>query len=165
MRYLKHFLSVMNLGLALTACGTSGTEGPAAIEPSNPETPAMPETTEPAAADNLANTAWRLESYGPLEAEEPVIEGSSVTLMFETPGQAVGSGGCNSFGTDYQVKGDALIFGEIVSTMMACTEEGITEQEQQYFEALRSADEFELVNDQLTIYYDNGQQLLNFVAE
>jgi heat shock protein HslJ len=97
-------------------------------------------------------------------AETPVLEGTTVILIFESGGQAGGSGGCNSYGTDYQVQDNTLIFGEIVSTLMACTEEGVTEQEQRYLTALRSAGEFEQAADQLIIHYDNGQGVLNFNA-
>lgn len=121
-------------------------------------------TDEPTADNPLANTQWQLESFGPVGAETPVVEGSTVTLEFDATGQAGGSGGCNSYGTEYQVQNGTLVFGEIVSTLMACADENIGEQEQQYYQALETAGEFEVSGDRLTIYYNDGQGVLNFVS-
>lgn len=130
-----------------------------------PEMPEEPEMTDEPTADNpLANTQWQLESFGPVGAETPVVEGSTVTLEFDATGQAGGSGGCNSYGTEYQVQNGTLVFGEIVSTLMACADENIGEQEQQYYQALETAGEFEVSGDRLTIYYNDGQGVLNFVS-
>ena len=126
--------------------------------------PGGSEMTEEPAADALANTAWQLESFGPVGAETPVVEGSTVTLQFDGAGQAGGNGGCNSFGTEYQVQNGTLSFGEIASTLMACADEGISEQEQQYYQALESVGEFEVSGDRLTIFYNDGQGVLNFVS-
>ena len=149
---------------AVPACAAPGAEETATAEPTTPAPAPTQETpVSPSGDDNLANTEWTLESFGPMGAETPVLEGTTVTLIFESGGQAGGSDGCNSYGTDYQVQDNSLIFGEIVSTLMACTEEGVTEQEQRYLTALRAAGEFEQTADQLTISYNNGQSVLNFV--
>jgi heat shock protein HslJ len=117
----------------------------------------------PAPEDNsLANTRWMLESFGLAGAETPIIEGTAVTLQFDVNGQADGSGGCNSFGTTYQVQNSTLTVGEITSTLMACADEGVTEQEQVYLQALQSAQSFTQTENNLTIQYDNGQGNLNF---
>ena len=126
----------------MPARAAPGAEGTATAEATTPvPVPTQETPASPPGDDNLANTEWTLESFGSMGAETPVLEGTTVTLIFESGGQAGGSGGCNSYGTDYQVQDNTLIFGEIVSTLMACTEEGITEQEQRYLTALRSAGE------------------------
>ena len=106
---------------------------------------------------------WSLVSFGEGGTETPVIEGSAITLEFGEEGQAGGSGGCNSYGAKYEVDGNSLKMQEITSTLMACMDEGITEQEQQFFEALQSAGNFEIAGDSLTIWYKDGQGKLNFV--
>ena len=112
----------------------------------------------------LAGTNWTLVSFGKTDQQVPVIAGSTITLEFNPDGQAGGTGGCNSYGASYQVQGDTLSFGQIISTLMACQQEGIGDQEQRYFQALKSAGRFELAGDHLTIWYDNGQGVLNFVS-
>lgn len=110
----------------------------------------------------LANTRWKLVSYGEPGSELPVVEGSDVTLLFEAGSQAGGSGGCNTFGAQYDVSGNrALLITEVVSTEIAC-EDGLMEMEAKYLEALQSADRFEVFGDHLTIHYGNGQGVLNF---
>jgi heat shock protein HslJ len=99
---------------------------------------------------------------GTAGAETPVIEGSTVTLEFQTDGQAGGSAGCNSYGGGYQVQGDTLSFDQLNSTLMACVDEAMMQQETEYFQALQSTGRFELADNQLTIWYDGGQSALNF---
>jgi len=117
----------------------------------------------PSADTSLANTSWRLVSYGEPGSEIPVLEGTEVTLQFEDGSQAGGSGGCSMFGAQYNVAdGKELSITEVVSTLMACSAEDLMEQETQYFEALQSADSFELLGDRLTIRYGGGQSVLTF---
>ena len=145
-------------------------------EPATPEaTPELPETpdVEPTdteaypgpsgAEDSLSGTQWRLASFETAGEETPVAEGTTVTLQFQAGGQAVGSGGCNSYGTEYEVQGSTISFGDVISTMMACEDEAIMVQENRFYTALQSAGEFEMTADGLTIRYDDGQSALNFV--
>jgi len=108
---------------------------------------------------------WKLVSFGEPGAETPVVEGSSITLEFDEKGQVGGSGGCNSYGAKYETQGDTLAIQEITSTLMACVDEQVMEQEQQYFNALQNAASFEITGDSLTIGYGEGQGRLNFVKE
>jgi putative lipoprotein len=89
------------------------------------------------------------------------VDGSTITLML-AGGQAGGSGGCNSYGGTYQVDGNSITFGEMTRTEMACLEEGVTEQEQRFFEALETASEYRVEGDQLHITYDGGNGLMIF---
>jgi putative lipoprotein len=109
----------------------------------------------------LENTQWNLISFGAPGAEQPLIEGSTITLML-AGGQAGGSGGCNSYSGTYQVDGSSIAFGEITRTEKACLEEGVTEQEQRYFEALATASAFQVDGDQLLITYDDGNGVMIF---
>lgn len=109
----------------------------------------------------LENTHWSLVSFGAPGAEQPLVEGSAITLML-AGGQAGGSGGCNSYGGTYQVDGNRITFGEMTRTEMACLEEGVTEQEQRFFEALETASEYRVEADQLYITYDGGNGLMIF---
>jgi heat shock protein HslJ len=145
--------------LLLSACGAATPEPTTVPEETIPAETA-PEETE----SNLTGTQWQLISFGAPGAEIPVVAGSTVTLEFNTNGQAGGSGGCNSYGGEYQVQDNVLSFSQIVSTLMACADSNVTQQEQQFFQALESAGRFEHTEDQLTIQYDGGQGVLNFIS-
>lgn len=115
-----------------------------------------------AAGNNLVGTRWRLMSYGQPGSENAVLDGTEITLEFVEGNQTGGSGGCNTFGAHYQISGGEISFSEVISTLLACPNEDATEQEQAYFEALRTANEFDLSDGQLRIWYDNRQSVLNF---
>lgn len=109
----------------------------------------------------LENTQWSLVSFGPQGSETPLVEDSTITLLL-AEGQAGGEGGCNSYGGTYQVENGNISFNEITSTLKACADERVTEQEQRYFQALESAERYELDGNQLRITYDDGAGLLVF---
>ena len=138
--------------LSLTACARLADVLPGIIPDLEPDTETI-----------LINTRWALESYGEPGAETPVLEETEVTLRFDEEGQAGGSGGCNTFGAEYVISDGRISFTEIIATEIACPGEGIMEQERQYFEALRTAGEFELTDHRLTIWYADGQGVLSFV--
>jgi heat shock protein HslJ len=127
----------------------------------NDQTPTPTPTSEEEFV--LANTAWNLTSYGPADNQMEVIGGTEVTLEFEDETQAVGSAGCNTFGADYSLTMDFEIsITNIIQTEIACTDEAIMEQERQYLNALQAANVFEYTSDTLKIWYDDGQNVLNF---
>lgn len=111
-------------------------------------------------ADNLVGSQWQLVAYGALGAETPVVEGSTVTLIFGSDGSAGGSGGCNVYGGGYSIDNGALRFEQLVSTLMACVDQAVMDQEAAYFRALESATGYELVDDQLIIFYGDSQRLV-----
>jgi heat shock protein HslJ len=118
---------------------------------------------------SLVNTRWILVSFDWPGAEaqvigSPVLEGSTITLDFIAGGLAGGSGGCNSYTTQYKVQERSISFAQVISTLIAC-EEGIDQQEQRYYQALESAQEYEHAEDQLVVWYDDGQGVLYFVRE
>lgn len=121
---------------------------------------ASPEATPPSET-GLENTNWNLVSFGPAGAEEPLVEGSMITLLL-AGGQAGGTGGCNSYGGTYQVEGNSISFDEIIRTERACADQRVTEQEQRYFQALETASQFEWNGNELRITYDDGNGLLIF---
>lgn len=152
---------------------TSVVETPqSTVTPAPTETPAEPdpveETPSPEATaqdDPLAGTHWDFVSFGAPGEETPILSDSSITLQFEATGEAGGSAGCNSYGADYEVQGDTLSFSPIVSTMMACADEALMDQEQRYLQALQSAGPFMLAGESLTLWYGEGENQLNFTAQ
>ena len=111
----------------------------------------------------LTGTEWRLVSLGPAGAETDIVAGTTVTLNFGEDGRASGSTGCNSYSGAYQVRGDNLSFGRLVSTRRACLDQNANQQEQRFLSALESANRFRLSTDRLTILSDRGRSVLNFV--
>ena len=126
-------------------------------------TPAIsPAGSETSSGSDLANTEWKLVSLGSPEAATPVVAGSTVTIKFTVDGQATGSAGCNSYGGQYRFQGVQITFSQIASTLMACADEKVMGQEQQYLQALETAGTFQIAGDQLTITYNNDQGVLTF---
>lgn len=125
---------------------------------------ASPTAPSQAGGGNLTNTQWELVSFSEQGVETPVVAGSTITLEFGEDGQAGGSGGCNSYGARYEVRDGSLSISEIVSTLMACVDEQVMEQERRYFEALGAAIRHEISGDSLTIWYGDGEGELNFIT-
>lgn len=114
--------------------------------------------TDPTAS--LTGTQWQLVSYGLPGAETSVLPGSNVTLTFESANQLGGHGGCNSYGGQYLIDNNQLVVSEVVSTLMACADEEVTNQERVYLDALRAAGQYALSEDRLFIQYGAGEQLI-----
>ncbi|QPC83898.1 META domain-containing protein [Phototrophicus methaneseepsis] len=112
------------------------------------------------AMDELVGTEWQLTSYG-VPGEETTVMGQ-VTIAFQSENQVSGNGGCNSYGGQYRIDGDMITFSEVISTLMACADADITQQEQDYLSALQATTQYAVAEDQLTIWYGDGLQL-NFV--
>jgi pimeloyl-ACP methyl ester carboxylesterase/heat shock protein HslJ len=112
--------------------------------------------------DNLANTGWRLVSLGTGADEVPVLLNATVTLEFGADGAISGQGGCNAYSGAYTVQDGKLSFREIVSTLRACVDQMVTEQEQRYLEALSSAEQYTLEGDTLTISSGGSTESLKF---
>jgi hypothetical protein len=91
-----------------------------------------------------------------------VVGETPITLEFGEDWQAGGHSGCNSYGGTYTLQDDLLQFGEITSTLIACADQAVMEQEQQYLEALRTASRFMVEGDTLEIWYQNDGGVLNF---
>lgn len=111
----------------------------------------------------LTGTEWRLVSLGPTGAEQDVVAGTTVTLRLGEDGRAGGSTGCNTYGGNYQVRGDTISFTRIVATRRACLDPNANEQEHRFLSVLESASRFRLSSNRLTIISDRTRSVLNFV--
>lgn len=103
----KYLLTLLMISLAISGCSTQNTEEPAV---------------------SLIGS-WKLSSYGSASAPVPAAEGIEAGITFNEDSTVVGTSGCNGFGGNYTVEGDQVTFSEIVSTLIAC-EEPIMSQEE-----------------------------------
>ncbi len=116
------------------------------------------------AGNPLADTEWMLTSFGVGNVGNPLIAGTTITLKFGSDGRAGGSGGCNSFGANYNVLRNTISFSPLISTRRACVNSGMNQQEQRFFRALQAAERFRLSGNSLVIFHDDGRNRLLFIS-
>ena len=112
----------------------------------------------------LAGTEWQLVSLGPPGSEVDVVAGTTPTANFGEDGRVGGSTGCNNYGGTYEVRGDMITIGRLVSTRRACLDQNANEQERRFLAALEAANRFRLSSSRLTIFADRGRTVLNLVS-
>jgi len=114
---------------------------------------------------SLTDNAWRVQSYnnGQGGITTPV-QGTTLTATFGQDGTVAGSAGCNTFRGSFTVEADALSFGPLATTRMACPAP-ILEQERQFLAALEATSLFAIEADQrLTLRDADGSIQAVFVA-
>ena len=107
----------------------------------------------------LTGTSWTLVSYGPESGQTPAAQGVETSLNFGKDGKVSGSLGCNQFGGDYSLKDGKLVFGMLVSTMMACPEPQMT-QESTSFKVLNGTINYAVKDRTLTLYAADNTVML-----
>ena len=101
----KYLLTLFVLSLALSACA-AGNGGAASLI-----------------------SSWKLTSLGPANSSIPAVPGTEAGITFNNDGTVTGNSGCNGFGGNYKVEGDKITFDQITSTLMACDEPRMTQEE------------------------------------
>ena len=109
-------------------------------------------------APSLANTNWSLVSIN----GQPPIAGRALTLSFQADGRLVGDSGCNGYGGQYQVNGGSITVSQLASTLRACAEQPLNDQESAFQKALNDAAQISLAGDQLTLQNASGGEVLVF---
>jgi heat shock protein HslJ len=92
-----------------------------------------------------------------------IPEGVEATLVLEEDGTAGGSGGCNSYSTDFRISPESISFGAIASTEMMC-EPPRSDVEAAFLAALGKASTWALRGGRLTLADVNGGNVLGFDA-
>jgi heat shock protein HslJ len=114
-------------------------------------------------AGSLEGTLWKMTAYRNAEGE---MVGSlpevKTTAQFED-GNVSGNAGCNSYNGSYQVDGDEISFGPMMSTLMACPPP-VMEQESGFMAALGMVATFEVSGETLTMIDEAGEVVLEFIA-
>jgi heat shock protein HslJ len=147
---MRYAISILLLPvLFLIGCTAVASDNNGAVSETPVSETAVSETAAPETSADPAQlqNSWLLIE---LNGRAPLTD-REITLNIAADSLG-GNGGCNSYGGSYELVDGRLLISDIFSTMMACLEEGVMEQEAAYFEALNSAVAFELT--------DNGQTLL-----
>jgi heat shock protein HslJ len=84
--------------------------------------------------------------------------GGDISVQF-ADGQVSGSGGCNRFAGSYTQDGDRLKFGTLAATQMACTDDTVMQNEQQFFQMLGAAHTADATHTKLILKDAAGKEL------
>ena len=106
----------------------------------------------------LPGSSWKVMNYNNgKQAVVGLLTGSEISLNFGTDGRLSGNSGCNTYNGGFEISGNALKVGPLVSTQIACDQPaGVMEQEQQYLAALQNSATYEIAGDTLTIRDASG---------
>lgn len=136
----KNLLILFLLSVAIAACGA-------------------PPATEVPSTSLIG--AWKLTSLGPVGSPVPALTGLEAGVTFNPDGTMAGNSSCNGFSGKYTVEGNEITFSDLVSTLMAC-EEPVMQQEEVMYLVLKDTASFEIDGSTLTI--TNGDHLLVFTT-
>lgn len=83
-------------------------------------------------------------------------------VKFGANGEMNGNGGCNNFGGSYELNGERLIIGPIMSTKKACMGD-VMKQETEFFRALQQAHHVKATHLRLSIFDAENNEILSLV--
>lgn len=135
----KHLIATLLVALTASACGAT-----------------------PPAGDvgRLTGATWEATEVD----GKPVATPAPVTLAI-ADGQASGGSGCNSYSATVTLAPDRISFGPLMSTKMACAEEGAMQTEMAYLQALSGAERWSIsATGQLTLSGSKGNVLFKPAA-
>ncbi len=104
---------------------------------------------------DLIGAEWVLVS---IRREAPVAK-SRITLRFDDEG-AGGYGGCNWYGGAYEASNGKLEWKEMSSTLRACADGALTDQERAYLDALGTVERYRIEGDRLVLTDGGGEPVL-----
>ncbi len=104
---------------------------------------------------------WEVTSYYTGSALVSPVVGSSATAKFDGT-QISGTGGCNTFSGPYSVDDSVIAIGPLASTLRACADPAVDQQEQQYLQALALAKTFVVAGDRLDLFREDGGFAVSF---
>lgn len=108
---------------------------------------------------SLTGVTWTVTAM-PGVGVDPTVP---ITAVFGTDGKVSGSGGCNNYSADYTVSGSNLTVASPMSSMMSCNE-GVDQQESQYFYLLESTGAYEIKGNALTLKDSSGQKTIEYTS-
>lgn len=119
------------------------------------------EAKKPVVPTELTARKWTLQTIG----SEPIkLEKKIPFVVFDgKSGSVSGNGGCNGYGGKFESKDSKLKITNVMSTMMACMEDGRMMTEHGLHEGLRNADRYEIKGEKLYLY-QGEKELLSFIG-
>jgi heat shock protein HslJ len=116
---------------------------------------------EGAMAQSLEGTAWNaVEVYGTAVTALSAAADRQPHLVFGLDGRVAGADGCNQLSGSYTVKGEAISFGEMRGTLMACPK--TEELTQRFRAALKGTGHWRIIDGRLQFYGATGKPLAVF---
>jgi heat shock protein HslJ len=133
-----HTVGITLLGLLLSNCAMS---------------------SDPYPPPSLPDSAWLAEDIG----QAGVIDMLQSTLKFDVNMNVSGNGGCNRYFGSAKVNGDEIIFSQLGSTKMACSQ-AVMNQEQLFLTALTAMRSWRIDAERNLLYMNNeeGETILRF---
>ena len=131
----KYLLTLLLISLAISACTAGNGQASASILGS-----------------------WKLTSFGPPSSPIPAVPDTEAGIMFNQDGTVSGNSGCNGFGGTYKVDDDRITFSQITSTLMACDEPRMS-QEDVVHQVLTDTATYKIEGNTLTLT-NNGMVLV-----
>ncbi len=112
---------------------------------------------------DLTGTEWEaIAINNGQDAVVGLVEGTTITALFNEDGTLAGNGGCNQYNTTFEVDGDEISISEgVASTLMAC-DQAIMDQELAHIQAITQAATFELGSDTLELRDADGALLVSY---
>jgi putative lipoprotein len=112
-----------------------------------------------AGATPLEGTHWTAIELAGKPVPKPE-ENRDAHLVFQAGGRVSGSDGCNRVMGSYELKGDAVKFGQMAGTQMACMNTG--ESERAFRDALKGAARLTITGDRLELFDATGKKVAAF---
>lgn len=123
----KYLVTLLVFCLALSACSAKNEESSASLTGS-----------------------WKLTSYGSPTAPTDAVPDTEAGISFNKDGTVTGNAGCNGFGGNYSVEGDQVSFDQMTSTLMACDDPRMA-QEDAVHKVLTDTASYKVEGNTLTI--------------
>lgn len=121
-----------------------------------------PPTAVPAQSQvGLVNTLWKLVRLGD-ESLKPIPAAREIAFTLTPEKRVHGSTGCNRMMGGYTLEGDALSFGQLATTRMACADPEVSRREMAFLKALEETTHWGRRGETLELYDSLDKPLARF---
>ena len=103
---------------------------------------------------------WRAVSI----ADEAIPANSGIYIRFEVDGSIEGNAGCNGFFGSLEQRDSGVGVGPLGTTRMACPDP-VMSREMSFIDAVQKMASFQSTSDSLSLLDEEGDVLVEFVAE